>query len=143
MHKTSKPKFHIPYNDPRFQPMPNFYAFEISTSTVQTLESEDCVSEERHLPTQQHCFKEKIEAELGCKLLWDTECPICQFPFEYKGKTYTQCIDEDSARKWCPTAKYFDGSVVPDSWAFCPQECDYKNRTKGKCIYCKALILCI
>ena len=56
-----------------------------------------------------------------------TEYPSspCIFPYEYKGKTFYECIEglfgEQDSNFWCPTKLYYDNQ--PNNWGRCGHNC--------------------
>ena len=123
MHKTSRPAFHIPYNNPKYKIMPNSYHYHIQPAIVHNLEASECRSdvEPNVNPT---CYEAYLESILECKLSWDnaskTEFPDCQFPFWYAGKSYNSCTTDFSSQEWCATAIDMDSEAKEFYWEYCP-----------------------
>lgn len=69
----------------------------------------------------------------------------CQFPFQYNGKLFNECIDGDIDGKWfswCSTKVRGENRAhVNGNWAYCSQECSCKTvggpkdswRVKDRC----------
>ena len=60
---------------------------------------------------------------------WENYPLTCQFPFEYKEKTYYECVkglfgDYDH-NFWCPTV--LDPDNQPDNWERCGENCPSSN----------------
>ncbi len=159
MHKTSQPKFTIPYNDPRYKSTPNAYTFVIKPSTWTEFSDTDCRLDTSPDTDNVDCFAEHLQKMLGCTLPWDVgrnsgqknpsqvpkasykfpqikntpghvlDCPRCQVPFSWNGKTYSECTGDNAAANhtWCPTATFSNASTVPDSWQFCYPGCNHGN----------------
>ena len=55
----------------------------------------------------------------------------CQFPFQYNGKIFNECIDGENNGKWfswCSTKVLGEDRVhVNGNWAYCSQECSCKT----------------
>ncbi len=122
LHKSSDPKFHIPYRNPRYGDMSNSFTFHIQyptyvlsnifnayrktkilcrrTSAVHDLPTETCSNVEQ-TNLNSDCYMNYLETQLDCELTWNVV--NCQFPFVYNNKTYTDCTS-----KWCATAVYPD-----------------------------------
>ena len=54
----------------------------------------------------------------------------CKFPYEYKGKTYYECVKglfgNSDDNFWCPTV--LDPDNQPDNWERCGENCPSSNR---------------
>ena len=70
MHKTSLPKFTIPYDDPKFKPMPNVFSFVIKPSTSTEFADTACEIDVIQQETED-CFAEHMQEVLRCELPWD------------------------------------------------------------------------
>ena len=70
MHKTSVPKFSIPYNEPRYQPMPNVFSFTLKPSTTTEAANPNCKMNIEDEVTMD-CFASHLQDVLGCQLPWD------------------------------------------------------------------------
>ena len=46
----------------------------------------------------------------------------CKFPFEYKNKSYYECIEDDRNQPWCMTG-------TPGKWGYCGSSC--KDHSAG------------
>ncbi len=87
MHKSSEPKFSIPFNNPSYNGMPNQYHFKISSKSVKEPRDSFCLQEEEpadndiNNDTKQDCYIKHLENILGCQLPWDgskNECKLKQ-----------------------------------------------------------------
>ncbi len=126
MHTSSNPKISLPYYDKRFGLQPNTFHYKVKTGMFQDLNGIDCETNDTYKPSTS-CYSKHLEHQIGCQVPFEftksTDCPRCQLPFKYNGKTYSNCIDKDASQPWCPVATYLDGKAVENSWEFCNENC--------------------
>nr|XP_060609655.1 cation-independent mannose-6-phosphate receptor [Anolis sagrei ordinatus] len=51
---------------------------------------------------------------------------VCVFPFQYKGKSYSDCIRQDHERPWCATTENMDKD---NKWGFCGNVFGHREST--------------
>ncbi len=82
MHKSSEPKFSIPFNNPLYKGMPNQYTFKITSRAVYEHQDPACNWEPDLQNGNQYekhdCFVKALEDKLDCLLPWDGSRGTCK-----------------------------------------------------------------
>jgi len=69
-------------------------------------------------------FVSALLIKLVCGTCRTVDQNVCNFPFEYKGKTYNSCTDiDDAGRFWCRTSFFKSESGTQKNWGYCEAHC--------------------
>ncbi len=73
MHKSSGPKFDIPFNNTLYGGMPNHYHFKLTSKSVDEFLDTNCLLETKQndSPDNGDCYVKHLENILDCQLPWD------------------------------------------------------------------------